>query len=93
MSKVWFVTGSASGLGRDVVNAALESGARVFATARGPHRLDDLIERFGDRIRAAELDVVDEGASVSAVAAAVESFDKLDGTRGYRQRNRHALRR
>ena len=32
--KVWFVTGSASGLGRNIVEAALKAGHCVVATAR-----------------------------------------------------------
>jgi predicted ester cyclase len=34
MSKVWLVTGSASGLGRNIARAALASGRRLGATAR-----------------------------------------------------------
>jgi hypothetical protein len=36
MSKVWLVTGSASGLGRNITEAVLASGARLVATARDP---------------------------------------------------------
>ena len=57
MSKVWLVTGSASGLGRNIAEAVLESGARLMATARDPSRLDDLVRKYGDRIRTASLDV------------------------------------
>jgi len=32
MSKVWLVTGSASGLGRNIAEAVLASGARLVAT-------------------------------------------------------------
>jgi NAD(P)-dependent dehydrogenase (short-subunit alcohol dehydrogenase family) len=41
MSKVWLVTGSASGLGRYIAEAVLESGDRLIATARDPRRLED----------------------------------------------------
>lgn len=34
MSKVWLVTGSARGLGRDIAEAALAAGNRLIATAR-----------------------------------------------------------
>ena len=33
MSKIWLVTGSASGLGRNIAEAVLESGDRLVATA------------------------------------------------------------
>src|SRR6202050_383005 len=78
MSKVWLVTGSASGLGRNIAEAVLTSGARLVATAREPRRLDDLVKRDGDRIRTASLDVADEHAAKSAVQAAVDAFGRLD---------------
>ena len=42
MNEVWLVTGSASGLGRNIAEAVLESGDRLVATARDTKRLDDL---------------------------------------------------
>lgn len=38
MNKVWLVTGSASGLGRNIAEAVLESGDRLVATARDTKR-------------------------------------------------------
>jgi NAD(P)-dependent dehydrogenase (short-subunit alcohol dehydrogenase family) len=78
MSKVWLVTGSASGLGRNIAEAALASGARLLATAREPRRLDDLVKKYGDQIRTTSLDVADEDAAKAAVQAAVETFGSLD---------------
>ena len=78
MSKVWLVTGSASGLGRNIAEAVLESGARLMATARDPRRLDDLVKKYGHRIRTASLDVADEEAAKAAVQATVEAFGRLD---------------
>src|SRR5579863_8188083 len=78
MSKVWLVTGSASGLGRNIVEAVLASGARLVATAREPRRLDDLVKKYGGQVRTASLNVADEEAAKSAVQAAVEAFGRLD---------------
>src|SRR5579863_10117582 len=78
MSKVWLVTGSASGLGRNIAEAVLASGARLVATAREPQRLDDLVKKYRDQIRTASVDVADEEAAKSAVQAAVEAFGRLD---------------
>src|SRR6202162_1331602 len=78
MSKVWLVTGSASGLGRNIAEAVLASGARLVATARDPRRLDDLVKKYGDQVRTASLDVADETAAGAAVQAAVDAFGRLD---------------
>jgi NAD(P)-dependent dehydrogenase (short-subunit alcohol dehydrogenase family) len=78
MSNVWLITGSASGLGRNIAEAVLAAGDRLVATARNPQRLDDLIERYGDQIRAVELDVTDSAAAQKAVQVAVDAFGRLD---------------
>jgi NAD(P)-dependent dehydrogenase (short-subunit alcohol dehydrogenase family) len=78
MSKVWLITGSASGLGRNIAEAVLASGDRVVATARDPMRLNDLVKRYGDQIRTATLDVADENAAQRAVQVALDAFEHLD---------------
>jgi NAD(P)-dependent dehydrogenase (short-subunit alcohol dehydrogenase family) len=78
MSKVWLVTGSASGLGRNIAEAVLASGDRLVATARDPRRLDDLVEKYGDHVRNAPLDVADEAAAYAAVQVAMDAFGRLD---------------
>ena len=78
LSKVWLVTGSGSGLGRNIAEAVLASGDRLVATARDPHRLDDLVKKYGDQIRTAPLDVADEKAAYDAVQVAVNAFGRLD---------------
>jgi NAD(P)-dependent dehydrogenase (short-subunit alcohol dehydrogenase family) len=78
MSKVWLVTGSASGLGRNITEAVLESGDLLVATARDPRRLDDLLKKYGDQIRTTPLDVADEDAAKAAVQVAVAAFGRLD---------------
>ena len=78
MSKVWLVTGSASGLGRNIAEAVLASGDHLVATARDPRRLEDLVKKYGDQVRAVDLDVVDESAAQAAVQLAVATFGRLD---------------
>src|SRR5215471_2425807 len=78
MSKVWLVTGSASGLGRNIAEAVLASGDRLVATARDPRRLADLMAKYGDQVRTAPLDVADEDAAQAAVQVAVDAFGRLD---------------
>lgn len=78
MSKVWLITGSASGLGRNIAEAVLASGDRLVATARDPRGLEDLGKQYGDQIRATPLDVTDESAADAAVQLAVNAFGQLD---------------
>jgi NAD(P)-dependent dehydrogenase (short-subunit alcohol dehydrogenase family) len=78
MAKVWLITGSASGLGRDVAEAALAAGNRVVATARRPEELQDLVDRYGGAVRAVRHDVRNSEEAEAAVAAATEAFGRLD---------------
>jgi NAD(P)-dependent dehydrogenase (short-subunit alcohol dehydrogenase family) len=78
MPKVWVVTGSGNGLGRDIVEAALAAGDSVVAAARRTAELDSLVEQYGKRIMPIVLDVRDEEAAKSAVQAAVDHFGRLD---------------
>ena len=52
MSKIWLITGSSRGLGRALTEAVLAAGDRVVATARKPEQLDDLVEQYGEQVRA-----------------------------------------
>ncbi|WP_329547859.1 oxidoreductase [Streptomyces sp. NBC_01356] len=78
MSKTWLITGSSRGLGRALAEAVLAAGHQLVATARRPEQLDDLVRRFGDRVRAVALDVTDPAAARAAVQQAVDSFGRLD---------------
>jgi NAD(P)-dependent dehydrogenase (short-subunit alcohol dehydrogenase family) len=78
MSKVWLVTGSSSGLGHEIAEAVLASGDRLLATARDPQRLNDFVERYGEQVSTAFLDVSHEAAAKAAVAKAVDVFGRLD---------------
>jgi NAD(P)-dependent dehydrogenase (short-subunit alcohol dehydrogenase family) len=76
--KVWFITGTSKGFGREWALAALERGDRVAATARDTATLDDLVETYGDAVLPIRLDVDDRAADVAAVARAHEHFGRLD---------------
>jgi NAD(P)-dependent dehydrogenase (short-subunit alcohol dehydrogenase family) len=45
MSKVWFITGSSRGLGRELAEAVLAAGHRLVATARKREDLQPLVDR------------------------------------------------
>ncbi|WP_328584526.1 oxidoreductase [Streptomyces sp. NBC_00370] len=78
MTQTWLITGSSRGLGRALTEAVLEDGDNVVATARRPEQLDDLVQKYGDRIRATALDVTDAEAARAAVRLAVDTFGRLD---------------
>src|SRR6476661_2814415 len=77
-SNVWLVTGSGSGLGRNIAEAVLAAGHRLVATARDPRRLEDLVNKYGGQIRTAPLDVTNEKAAQASVQMAVDVFGHLD---------------
>ena len=78
MSKVWLITGSSSGLGRNIAQAALRAGDNVVATARQPRQLQDLVEQYGAKVLAVKQDVTNENHAAAAVEAAVDTFGRLD---------------
>lgn len=78
MTKVFLVTGSSRGLGRQIAEKVLAAGHSLVATARRPEQLADLAERYGDRVRTVALDVTDPRAAQAAVDTAVEAFGRLD---------------
>ncbi|MFG3340766.1 SDR family NAD(P)-dependent oxidoreductase [Glycomyces sp. NPDC048151] len=78
MSKVWFITGSSRGLGREFVEAALGRGDKVAATARGVEGFAALTEQYGDAVLPLAMDVTDRAAVAAAVEAAVAHFGRID---------------
>lgn len=77
-SKVWFITGTSRGFGREWSIAALDRGDRVAATARNTDSLQDLRERYGDAVLALPLDVTDRAAVIAAVDQTHAHFGRLD---------------
>ena len=77
MSKVWMITGSSVGLGREIVEAALAAGHRVVATARNPHALDEL-GNSPNRLLTLALDVGVRQDWDNAIKAAIERFGAID---------------
>ncbi|MFI1509872.1 SDR family oxidoreductase [Streptomyces sp. NPDC020597] len=78
MSKIWFITGSSRGFGRQFAQAALERGDKVAATARNIDSLADLMTAHGEAVLPLKLDVTDKAAAFEAVQRAHEHFGRLD---------------
>jgi NAD(P)-dependent dehydrogenase (short-subunit alcohol dehydrogenase family) len=77
-SRVWFITGASSGLGRRLAESAVERGDSVVATGRDLEPLHELQERDPDRVLAARLDVTDSDQALTAADAAMNVFGHID---------------
>jgi NAD(P)-dependent dehydrogenase (short-subunit alcohol dehydrogenase family) len=77
-ARVWLITGSSTGFGRSIAEAALGAGDRVVATARRPEALDELVAAAPGRVLALPLDVTDQRQVDAVVAAARSRFGRLD---------------
>ncbi len=76
--KVWFITGSSTGLGRDLAEVLLVSGYRVVATARKPESVGDLIKKYPETARTVELDVNKPEQVRAAMQYAISEFGRID---------------
>lgn len=74
----WFITGTSTGFGRLLTEQLLARGDRVAATLRRPEVLDDLRERFGDRLWVARLDVTDPAEVREVVDRAFAELGAID---------------
>ena len=72
----WLITGCSTGLGRALAEVLIAKGARVFATARKPEELSDLVAGH-DNARALKLDVT-VAAEIEAAAAQAEKAGGVD---------------
>ncbi|KAL2755268.1 hypothetical protein ACRALDRAFT_1064559 [Sodiomyces alcalophilus JCM 7366] len=74
--KVWFITGSCSGFGREIALAALARGDVVVATALNPSKLANLVAKGAIAER---LDVTDSDENLSEVVAKVlQQTNRID---------------
>src|SRR6266404_3303910 len=78
MAKVWLITGSGNGLGRNIAEAALAAGDSVVAGARRTEELAPLVAQYGERMKPVTLEVREEAAAKAAVQIAVDAFGQLD---------------
>ncbi|KQW46086.1 short-chain dehydrogenase [Nocardioides sp. Root1257] len=74
----WLITGCSSGLGRALAEAVLENGDNVVMTVRTLSSVAELVERYPQRARAAQVDVRDGDEIVAAVGLANETFGGVD---------------
>ncbi|MEY8761239.1 oxidoreductase [Chryseobacterium tongliaoense] len=78
MKKVWFITGSSKGLGKNLVEAVLLKGDYAVATARNLKDLEELKAQYPDQLFPVKLDVEIREEIDSAVEAAINHFGRID---------------
>jgi NAD(P)-dependent dehydrogenase (short-subunit alcohol dehydrogenase family) len=78
MSKIWFVTGAARGLGAEIAKAALAAGDRVVVTGRRREALEAAFGPDSDTLLSLPLDVTREADALAAVEAALARFGRID---------------
>lgn len=78
MSSTWLITGTSSGLGRELAEQLLSRGDRVAATLRRPESLDDLRAAAGDRLWVGALDVTDPEQVRSTIDRAFAELGTID---------------
>lgn len=76
--KVWIITGSSTGLGRELAEVLLQEGYRVIATARNLESVKDLTEEYPETARPFLLDVTKPDQVRAAVDFAVGEFGSID---------------
>jgi NADP-dependent 3-hydroxy acid dehydrogenase YdfG len=77
-SRVWFITGCSSGLGRLLAEEVLKAGDKVVATARNIGTIADLEKKYPETARALSLDVTHREQIATAVEQALEHFGHID---------------
>lgn len=77
-NKVWFITGTSAGIGKELAEAALEKGYKVVATARKPEVLRDLAEKYPETVLTLKLDVTNKNDIAEAVNKTIEKFGRVD---------------
>ena len=75
--QVWLITGTSRGLGVHLAKAALAAGHAVVATGRDPQKIVAAVGGHNDLL-AIKLDVTRPEDAVTAVAAAINQFGRLD---------------
>lgn len=77
--RVFILTGASRGLGRATADVLVAEGARVVISGRSPAAVEAAVAELGDQARGVVADNADPAAPGRLIAAAQESFGRLDG--------------
>lgn len=77
MSKIWFITGTSSGFGKELALELLKQGEIVVATARNIAQAQEIVANYPESL-ALTLDVTKTEEVDAAVKATIEKYGKID---------------
>src|SRR5439155_7576545 len=75
--KVWFITGTARGMGVSFAKAALAAGHAVVGTGRRPDAVTKAVGASAD-LHVIQLDITSLAEAEAAVRAAIDRFSRID---------------
>jgi NAD(P)-dependent dehydrogenase (short-subunit alcohol dehydrogenase family) len=78
MDKIWFVTGSATGIGAGIAKAAIDAGDTVVATDVNLERLEKTYAPYGDKVLPLRLDITDPDQAKTALDETLSVFGRVD---------------
>jgi NAD(P)-dependent dehydrogenase (short-subunit alcohol dehydrogenase family) len=76
--RVWFITGTSQGFGRELVRAALQRGDSVIATSRTPQKVVEDFPEASDRLYAVSMDLRDPKPISTTIKTAIDRFGHID---------------
>jgi NAD(P)-dependent dehydrogenase (short-subunit alcohol dehydrogenase family) len=76
--RVWFITGTSQGFGRELVRASLQRGDSVMATSRNPQAVAAAFSAAADRLLAVSMDLRNSAQISSVVDQAIKRFGRID---------------
>jgi NAD(P)-dependent dehydrogenase (short-subunit alcohol dehydrogenase family) len=77
-NRVWFITGTSQGFGRELVRAALQRGDSVMATSRNPQAVTAAFPGAADRLLTASMDLRDMAEISSVVERTIKKLGRVD---------------
>jgi NAD(P)-dependent dehydrogenase (short-subunit alcohol dehydrogenase family) len=77
-NRVWFITGTSQGFGRELVRAALQRGDSVMATSRNPKAVTAAFPGAADRLLTASMDLRDMAEISTVVERTIKKFGRVD---------------
>ncbi|HLZ16040.1 MAG TPA: oxidoreductase [Cyclobacteriaceae bacterium] len=78
MSKVWFITGTSSGIGKELAKQVLAAGYQAALGARKTDDVADIIAAYPETAWAVKLDITSADEIVWSVKAVEEKFGRID---------------